>query len=249
MKIPVAVQLYTLREETSKDFIGTLEKVAEIGYKGVEFAGYGNLTASQMKSCLDRLGLKPAGSHVGIDLLTNNLDEVIEYNLEIENPYIVCPWAKYETMEEYLEAAHLFNTIGEKCRKKGLQFCYHNHAHEFKVFNGVYGLDILFSETDPELVKAEIDTYWVQYAGIDPVEYIKKYSGRCPLIHQKDMEAGEGRGFAEVGNGIMDIESIYKASVEIGAQWFIVEQDECKRPAMESVRISYENLRNMNLIW
>lgn len=248
MNIPAALQLYTLRDETTKDFTGTLEKVAEIGYKGVEFAGFGGLAASQMKAVLDRLGLKAMGSHTGLDLLKNKLDEVIEYNLEIGNPYVICPWAKYETKEDYLEAAKFYNTVGEKCRNKGLQFCYHNHAFEFNTFDGEFGLDIIYRETDPELVKAEIDTYWVQYAGLNPAEYVKKYAGRCPLVHLKDMEAGEDKHFAEVGNGIMDIGAIAAAAKEGGAQWFIVEQDKCKRPALESVKMSFDNLKKMKII-
>ena len=189
MSIPVAVQLYTLRDEMARDFTGTLAKLAETGYKGVEFAGYGGLTADLMKNHLDRLGLKAVGSHVGIDLLKNQLDEQIEYNLEIGNNYIVCPWAKFDSRAEWVEFAGFLNRVGEKCREKGICLCYHNHAQELELYNGEYALDILFKETDPEFLKAEIDTYWIQYAGIDPIEYMKKYAGRTPLVHQKDMEA------------------------------------------------------------
>lgn len=245
MNIPVAVQLYTLREETNKDFAGTLEKIAEIGYKGVEFAGYGGLTASKLKNVLEKLGLKAAGSHVGLDLLKDRIDEVIDYNLEIGNKYIVCPWNQYNSRYDYIETAGLFNKIGEKCKEEGFQFCYHNHNHEFASYNGEYGLDILYRKTDPELVMAEIDTYWVKYAGLDPAEYIKKYSGRTPLIHLKDMDNSEDRVFTEIGNGILDFNSIINASQDSGAEWFIVEQDVCKRPAIESVKISFENLKRI----
>lgn len=248
MSIPIAVQMYTLRDEMAKDFKGTLEKVAEIGYKGVEFAGYGNLSAAQMKTELDRLGLAAAGSHVGLDLLKEKLEETLEYNLEIGNKYIICPWAKGESKQDYLDLALFLNRTGEKCKAKGLELGYHNHAHEFQVFDGEYALDMIFKNTDPELVKMELDTYWVQYAGIEPVGYLKKYAGRCPLVHQKDMEAGEGKGFTEVGNGIMDIKALHKAAVEIGAQWFIVEQDKCNRPQLESVTISFNNLKQMGLV-
>ena len=248
MDLMVAVQLYTLRDETSRDFAGTLEKVAEIGYKGVEFAGYGDMNSGKMKTLLDRLGLKAAGSHVGIDLLDKELDAVIDYSLEIGNTYIVCPWAEYASKDDYLKSAYAFNKIGEKCKKSGLQFCYHNHAHEFTAFDGEYGLDIIFNNTDPDLVKLELDTYWVQYAGLDPVGYMQKYKNRLPLIHQKDMSAGEDKGFTEVGNGIMDIAAIAKAGKELGSQWFIIEQDICTKLPLESVKISFENLRIMHLV-
>ncbi|MCG8500758.1 MAG: sugar phosphate isomerase/epimerase [Firmicutes bacterium] len=245
MNIPVALQLYTLREETEKDFIGTLEKVAAIGYQGVEFAGYGGLSASELKACLDRLGLKAAGSHVSMDQLTSNLDEVIAFNKAIGNAYIICPWAEFETKEDYINTAKKFNEIGQRCNENGLIFCYHNHDHEFDVVDGNYGLDILYGESAENLVKAEIDTYWVQYAGVDPVGYIKQYRGRCPLIHLKDMEAGEKKDYAEIGNGVMDIKAIVDAAKENGAKWLVVEQDECKRQPLESVTISFENLKKM----
>lgn len=244
MDLPVALELYTLRNELKDDFLGTLEKVAEIGYKGVEFAGYGGLSANELKKHLDRLGLVPTGSHVGIDLLKDKLDEVIEYSIEIGNKYIVCPWNKYETKDDFISTAKLLNDIGKKCKEKGLVLCYHNHNHEFQLFDGKYGLDLLYENTDSDLVKAEIDTYWVEYAGVNPVDYIRKYSGRLPLVHLKDMEKGT-RDFAEIGNGTMNIKEIIEASKKAGAEWFIVEQDVCKRPPLESVKISFENIKKM----
>jgi sugar phosphate isomerase/epimerase len=139
--------------------------------------------------------------------------------------------------------------MGEKCMAKGVQFGYHNHEHEFEKFDGEYGLDIIYRNSDPRMVFAEIDTYWAEHAGVDPVEYIKKYSGRCPLIHLKDMEAGEEKFFAEVGNGIMDMKGIVKAAKAAGAKWLIVEQDRCRRPAIESARMSFENLKKMDIAW
>jgi sugar phosphate isomerase/epimerase len=248
MKMNVSIQLYTLREETRRNFAGTLKEVAKIGYKGVEFAGYGGIAAKEMRNYLNSFGLKATGSHVAFEMLTRNLDEVIEYNLEIGNKYIICPWNEYKSKEDYFKAAELYNEIGRKCKYNGLMFGYHNHEHEFESFDGEYGLDIIYKNTDPQLVIAEIDTYWVYYAGINPVDYIRKYSGRCPLIHLKDMEAGEGKDFAEVGNGIMDIKAIISAAKDAGCEWFIVEQDDCKKPALESVKISHENLKNMNVI-
>ncbi len=248
MSIPISVQLYTLREETEKDFLGTLEKVAQIGYKGVEFAGYGDIKSSKMKDKLDKFGLKASGSHVSMDILKNSLEESIEYNLEVGNKYIICPFAKGETRQDYLDLALFLNKTGEKCKKNGIDFGYHNHNHEFNTFDDKYALDIIFENTDSDFVKMELDTYWVQFAGIDPIVYMKKYSGRCPLVHQKDMEKGEGRGFTEVGEGIMDIKGIYNAALEVGAEWFIVEQDKCIRPSLESIKISFENLKKMGFV-
>jgi len=247
MSIPVALQLYTVREEMRRDFVGTLEKVAEIGYAGVEFAGFGGLPASKIKNLLDRLNLKAVGSHTDVCMLKDKLNEVIEYNLEIGSSYIICPWAEYFTKQDYIDAARFYNRIGEKCREKGLNFAYHNHDLELDFFDGERGLDIIYRETEPELVKAEIDTYWVKYAGVDPVGYVRKYTGRCPLVHLKDMEDEKSKNTTEVGEGILDIGALIKASEEAGTLWLVVEQDTFKRPALESAWISFTNLKQLNI--
>jgi sugar phosphate isomerase/epimerase len=182
----LSLQLYSIREETAKDFIGSLEKVAAVGYTGVEFAGYGGLSGKQMKTALDLFGLKAVSSHVPLVRLKGNLDEEIDFNLEVGNKFIMVPWNQYAGKDDFIAAAKLFNRIGEKCKKHGLQLGYHNHAFEFVQFDGEYGLDLLFRETDPELVVAELDVCWINRAGLDPIAYIKKYAKRCPIVHLKD---------------------------------------------------------------
>lgn len=248
MKLPIALQLYTVRDETEKDFIGTLEKVAAMGYKGVEFAGFGSITARQMKETLGRLGLKAVGSHTGMDLLKTKLDDVIEYNLEIGNKYVICPWAAFKTKEDYVEAVRLFNEIGAKCRAKGIQFAYHNHDFEFSRFDGEYGLDMLYKGTKPENLVAELDTCWVFYGGEEPAKYIEKYKGRCPLIHLKDLKSRDDKEFIELGDGVINIAAIVKAAEAAGSEWLIVEMDVCPRPTLESAGICINNLKKMNLI-
>lgn len=245
MSLPVALQLYTVRDETAKDFIGTLEKVAAMGYDGVEFAGFGDIPATQMKAVLDRLGLKAVGSHTMPDLLKEKLDEVIKYNLEIGNKYVICPWAPFKTKEDYVNAVRLFNEIGARCRENGLQFVYHNHDFEFTKFDGEYGLDILYNGTTPENMVAEIDTCWAFYAGVDPADYVRKYKGRCPLVHIKDLKTKENKEFIEVGYGVIDIPEIVKAANEIGSEWLIVEIDTCPKPTLESAKISVDYLKSL----
>ena len=249
MSNKISLQLFTLREELNEDFIGTLKKVAEMGYQGVEFGGYtGGYTGTELKNLLENVGLKASGTHVGLDVIKNNIEETIDFNLQLGSSYIILPWTCYTLKKEYLELAEICNIAGEKCKNKGIQFCYHNHHREFIKLNGKNALDILFDHCDPEFVKAEMDVYWVKYAGIDPVEYIKKYKNRCPLIHLKDMEDNEDGDFAEVGTGILDIRGIAAAAKEIEVEWLVVEQDRCKRPAIESVEISANNLKKMNLL-
>ncbi|MFP4017422.1 MAG: sugar phosphate isomerase/epimerase family protein [Halanaerobiales bacterium] len=244
MSLPIAVQLYTVREELKNDFIGTLEKVAELGYTGVELAGFGDLEADEMKGHLDRLGLKAVGSHTAIDLLRNELDEVIEYNKTIGNKYIVVPYADYNGKEDFLAMADELRELGSKLKEKDLALSYHNHAHEFESFNDEHGLDLIYKNVSEDLLKVELDTYWVKKAGLDPVNYLMQYSGRVPMVHLKDMEAETG-DFAEVGEGVIDIKAIINAAEEVGAGWLIVEQDQCKRPSLESIEISMNNLKEM----
>lgn len=244
--IPVSVQLWTLRDEVDRDFVGTLRKVAEIGYAGVEFAGYGAFSAGELRKVLDDLGLKASGSHVGIEALIADLPRQMDYCREIGSEFLICPWLPDEMRTDaqaYLRTAETLDRIGAECRRNGLAFCYHNHDFEFQRFDGKYGLDILYEATNPQDVQAQLDVYWVKRGGGDPAAYIRKYAGRCPLVHLKDMADDADRSFAEVGTGILDFDSIFTACQEAGVRWYVVEQDVCKRPPLESVRISFENLR------
>lgn len=247
MKLPVGLQLYSIRNETQKDFLGALEKVAEIGYKGVEFAGYGDIPAKEMKAALDRLGLKAAASHIDIEILRDRLDEAMEYSLEIGSKYVICPGNVYKSKKDFIDTAQFLQTVGEKCMQKGLVLGYHNHDHEFVKFDDEYGLDILFRSADPKLLAAEIDTCWAYCGGVDPVEYVKKYTSRCPLVHIKDVKSRVGMELTEVGTGVVNIRGVAAAAAAAGAEWLIVEQDVSALPPIESVRISFENMKHMGL--
>ena len=244
--IPVALQLYTVRDQLAIDFKGTVRKVAQMGYAGVELAGTGGLDVSEMRDLLSETGLQPAGSHVGLDVFESDLDGTISYNLAIGNPYVGVPALSGELRNPagFHDAARRMNAIAKEVTAAGLTFYYHNHAFEFEVIDGVRGIDILYGETDPELVKLEIDVYWVAFAGEDPATLIRAHPGRFPLIHLKDMVGrGEDRTFAEIGEGTLDFGPIFAAGEEGGAAWYIVEQDTCQRPSLESARISIDNLR------
>jgi sugar phosphate isomerase/epimerase len=243
--IPIALQMYTVRDDAAKDFVGVLRQVAEIGYAGVELAGNGGLSASELKSLLGDLGLKVAGSHVGLAQLEGDLSEALDYNYELGNRYVVCPWLPEDrrSAEGYRALAQTLNTAGADCKERGMQLCYHNHAFELERFGGETGLDILFGVADPELVKVELDTYWVEKGGESAAEFVRKYAGRVPLVHLKDMTKDESQTFAEVGEGSMDFGAIFSASEAAGVEWYIVEQDTCRRPPLESIRISFATRR------
>lgn len=245
-QIPVALQLYTVRDQTASDFCGTVRKVADMGYAGVEFAGTGDLSAEGMRNLLDETGLRPAGAHIGLALLESALDEQIVYHQAIGNKFIGVPAlpGDLRNPKGFRQVAASMNRMGQAAKDAGLVLYYHNHAFEFDAMEGVRGMEILLGETDPELVKLECDIYWVEYAGESAAQLIQANAGRFPLIHLKDMVGqGEERTFAEVGEGTIDFGPIFEASEAQGAEWYIVEQDRCARPSLESARISLDNLK------
>ena len=247
-KIPLAVQMYTLRNESSEDFPGTLKAVAEMGYDGVELAGSYGLSGKEVGAILDDLGLKRAGAHMGVDAFGDKFDATVEDLKAMGTEFVTIPGLPGEMTESgdaWRATAAKLNEIGLKLKKEGIQLSYHNHAHEFETFDGEYGLDILYGNTDPAALHAEIDTYWVQFGNVDPVEYLKKVSNRLSVVHIKDMDNTEDRKFTEIGNGILDWENIFKVCEDAGSKWLIVEQDTCPGPAVDSVRISMENLKKM----
>lgn len=217
----VAIQLYTLREEAGKDFIGTLEKVAQIGYEGVEFAGFFDTPAEVLKAHLDRLGLKVVGSHTPLEALTTNLDEVIAYNQVIGNKYIVCPWSDVKDMETLTNLADKLKGVAEVLEQHGMELLYHNHDHEFVKVEDVYILDRLYDALEGKL-KAEIDTFWVFRAGVDVCNYLIKHKERIRMVHLKD---GTKDKLAALGEGEAPLHEIVRTAKEIGLEWLIVEND------------------------
>jgi sugar phosphate isomerase/epimerase len=236
----IGLQLWSVQKEVEQDFFGTLAKVAQMGYDGVEFAGYFGHSAKEIKEKLQELGLRIAASHIPIENLRNQLDEVIAFEKELGNQYIVCPYATYETTAEWIEFAQELGEINKKILEAGLTFVYHNHDKEFMKLDKGYVLDLIFQNVQ----KAEIDVYWVEYVGVEPIAYLKKYQGRTPLVHIKDMNNSRLES-TEVGNGILDIAGIVNQAKNGGAEWLIVEQEAFTRSPLESVEIGLKNLKEV----
>ena len=239
----VALELYTVRDETARDFAGTLRRVAQIGYRGVEFAGYGNLTAQEMSALLAETGLLPVSTHLGLDALQDSqLEASMRYCLDIGCAFIVLPWLanEWRTREGMQALAPRLNAIGQRCQEHGITFAYHNHDFEFTRVDGIYLLDYLLQATDASLVKIELDVYWVAYAGLDPVSYLHTLGNRVVLLHLKDMAAD--RSMTEVGKGMLDMQQICAFAQNRGL-WGIVEHDHPQIPSLESAKISLEYFR------
>jgi sugar phosphate isomerase/epimerase len=241
----VALQLYTVRDLTAQDFKGTVREVARMGYPAVEFAGYGNLSASEMAALLKGTGLRAAATHVALSRLDQDLEGEIDYCLTIGCPYLIVPSLPPELRgaENLGKLADRFNAIGSNCQEHGITFAYHNHNFEFEQVDGRYLLDRLRDLTNPALVKFELDTYWAAFAGVDPIAYLHNIAGRVPLIHVKDMTPD--RHYTEVGDGILDEAGICKAARDAGTQIYIVEHDQPTIPSLESARRSLENLNRI----
>jgi len=246
--VKVAVQLYTIRDKTSSDYVNALKVVSQVGYKGVEFAGhpFGTVSAEELKRLLGKLGLMPVSAHVAFRDLIEKPSNVIGYAVKLGLKYIVSEpnVREMKSLEDCLEAAESMNDIGRRIKDAGMLFGMHNHAIEFeKKFEGRTVYDILVENTDPALVFFQPDVYWIKYAGYDPVEIISRLRDRCHLIHLKDMKDPESKAFAELGRGIIDFKAIIEAGERSGADWYIFENDRPSVDSFESIKIALEYLR------
>lgn len=246
----IAAQLYTVRELTAIDFPGSLGKIAAIGYRYVELAGFGNLqSAADVKSALHLHRLTCCSSHFPIEQFEQHFDTVLADAELIGTRRLVVPWLAPErrtSADDWHRFAGVLNHVGKRCHDRGFQLAYHHHAFEFDQLDAQTPFDIVWSQTDPRFLKAELDVYWLAFAGQDPVDWIKRLSDRVTLIHLKDMSNTPERRFAEVGAGILDFAGILEAARSVGTGWGIVEQDNTYgRPPIESLRISFDNLRQL----
>lgn len=241
----IGVQLYTVRGQMQKDFAGTLAKVASIGYREVEFAGLFDHTPEQVKALLDRDSLVAVSSHVDYDVLTSDWQKTLDGAKIMGQSFIVCPYMdeKYRNPDGVKQVAETFNRAGEASKKMGIQFAYHNHNFEFKkLSNGKLLYDTLLEQADPDLVKMEMDLYWITDAGHDPLAYFSRYPGRFPLVHVKDKK--KNGDMTEVGSGAIDWKRIFAESDKAGIRHYIVEHDEPKSP-FQSIQASYTYLKNL----
>lgn len=258
---PIGVQLYSVRTLMEKDFAGTIGKVAGVGYKEVEFAGYFGHSPKEVRAILDKHGLTAPSCHVSYDVVENHLAEQIDAAHVIGHKLVVNPWIEEEqrkSADGWQRAADLFNKAGEACAKAGLQFAYHNHTFEFQKAAGLgdtLPYDYLLAHCDPKNVKMQLDLCWISVAGKDPIQYFNNNPGRFPAVHVKDIKKlpspeeaptsspDKEAGFlTEVGSGIIDWKHIFANSGKAGLEHYFVEHDNPAVP-LESIQKSYEYLK------
>ncbi|HHY81963.1 MAG TPA: sugar phosphate isomerase/epimerase [Clostridiales bacterium] len=250
----IAAQMYTVRDfcKTSEGIRESLRKIKEAGYDAVQVSGIGPIEHRQMKDYADEYELEICATHISFDRLKNDTQDVIAQHKLWNCKYVgigSMPGNYANSKEGFAEFAVEASKYAKILADNGLKFIYHNHSFEFQKFGKVTGMEILLQESDPEVFGFELDTYWVQHGGADPVDWIYKVSGRMDVIHFKDMVAtNEWKpAMAEVGEGNLNWKGIIEACKKTGVIWAAVEQDICRHDPFESLAISRRNLKNMGL--
>ncbi|HUT75199.1 MAG TPA: sugar phosphate isomerase/epimerase [Armatimonadota bacterium] len=246
-KIPIALQLYSVREDCARDLPGTLQAVAAMGYAGVEFAGYHGRDAAELRRMLDDLGLKVAGTHLHVDALVGDeLERTIEFNRALGNTFLICaglPKERCTSRAAYREAAGLFNQAAERAAAADMRVGFHNHMREFEPLDGELPWDTFFGAAKPQVVM-QVDTGNALAGGQEPVELLERYPGRATTVHLKE-HAGDGRAVV-IGEGDVRWNDVFRlCETTGGTQWYIVEQESYAHPPLECVRMCLDNLRKM----
>jgi len=259
---PLGVQIYTARTILPKDPEGTLKRIADIGYKEVELFAYPQL--KELVPIVNKLGMKATSMHLPMPLVTGNWGDQTPIDLPqflsdakaAGLSYVGMPYVAPNERKEFSALAAKMNKTGEAVSKAGMTFFYHNHAFEFAGKPGERVIDKFKKELDPKLVKLEMDIFWVAAGGSDPVAFLEEWRGRVALMHVKDKSRDMGTvetesqakpaDFKEVGTGTLDIPKILKTALKTGVDKFFVEQDQCPGDPIDSLKLSFENLKKMS---
>lgn len=253
--LPIALQLYTVRDRLRADLEGGLRQVAEAGYERVELADLFDLTPDAMRQACDRAGLSIVGWHTPLEALDTDMDPLLLATEALGCGYIVVPWIPPDMRDRagYLATADRLNRLGVAATEAGLTLCYHHHSFEWEPLPGATGtddargIDILVNETDERYVQFELDLYWIAHARDEPMNWLERLAGRVPLLHVKDMAPGGDQRFCEVGTGVIEIDAAVQEAARCGVRHLIVEQDAdwIGGDPFTSARLSLENLRRM----
>ena len=266
----LALQLYSVRDEMEKDFLGTLKKVKEMGYEGGEMAGWYGHTAQEVKAMFEEAGLIPISAHVAYQDLMPDIEGLVKDYKSIGCKYIVIPYLPNELRygtEKYPQLIEDMKAIGRACKDNGMTLLYHNHEFEFeKTADGKYVLDALYEEISADLLETEPDTCWVKVGGENPADYVRKYTGRAPVVHLKDFYGSRSQNmykligieskeeqsatfeFRPLGYGVQNIQAIVDAAKDAGASWVVAEQDQPSmgKTSLECAKMSFDYMRDID---
>ncbi len=251
MKIDqLGAQLFTLRDylKTPADIADTLKKVRKIGYKTVQVSGMGKIDEAELTNILQGEGLSCVATHESPDDILNNPEKVVDRLNKLDCKYTAYPFPagwEFVGIGEVLKLASALNDAGKVLYENGKVLTYHNHSIEFQRVESKLILDILYENTDKRYLQGEIDTYWVQHGGCNPIKWCEMLFDRLPLLHLKDYRIKDGNvpAFAEVGTGNLDWKPIIEAAEASGCRWYLVEQDECDGDPFESLKKSYDYVK------
>jgi len=238
--------------EAKEDFWGTMRRVAEIGYQGIE--GAAQLLQGDVAANLRRfheLGLQMLATSASREKLRDGLDQVLAEAKALQSPRVSVWWGPCESRDAVLRDAELYNAAGARLAAEGVKLCYHNHEHEFRTtFDGLCALDVLAEHTDPKAVWFELDIAWITFGGEDPARVLRRMARRVPAIHVKDLWSLEERGrFTAVGTGVVKIREAVQAAIETGVEWVVIEQDTLRNlTAFETITVSLLNLKEAGLV-
>jgi sugar phosphate isomerase/epimerase len=253
MQTQIALELWTIRDwlKNETDFARAMKKTRAAGYQAVELAGVSpEIPAATLKKILDDNGIVCMATQGSLDALTDNLSRTIDdlKTLECGHTALASGPGDMRSETGYRELARILTETGKRLAEHGIKLAYHNHAFEFERYGDKTGFEILYNESDPRYLEAKIDTAWVQKGGADVVSWIKRLAGRMSVIHFKDYTIVDNEiTLAEVGEGNLNWPGIVDACKEAGVTWYVVEQDQCRRDPFESIKISFDNLREMGL--
>ncbi len=248
LSIMISLQFYTIRDAFSADPVGTLERVAEIGYPGIEIGGYNNKDRDALVAKINELGLTVTGAHVGVGALQNDFAGVVAENRALNNKNIIVPYLGEQyrgSLEKLQQTGALLKELAHKTTDEGFTLSYHNHDFELtEQHDGKTALEIIL-DCAPSVLQSELDVYWVKKGGKDPVEFINKFADRLSLLHVKDMMPDGS--FGEVGEGILDWPAIFAAAAKTDVLHYVVEQDQCPGDPFDSITTSFDNLKQMGI--
>lgn len=257
MKLPVGIQLYSVRDDFAENMEKTLRNLKKMGYDGVEFAGKCEFDPIAMKALLSEIGLVPIGAHVPVHEMRADAKAAFEPYRTLGCPYVALPHVSAEFFPDAGRFGEIITwaaELGEIANSMGLTLLYHNHDFEFQLMDGKYAMDVMYQTVDASLLQTEIDTCWVKVAGVDPAAYILQYPDRSPVVHLKDFHKDNdepGRDdsveIRPVGYGKQDFKAIIDASIKVGAEWLVVEQDSPSmgKTAMECAQMSIDYVKSI----
>ncbi len=253
-KSVIGIQLYSIRQsmKTAEDIVSSLKKVRTAGYENVELAGFGALEVSEWEKVLNNEGLTACSAHIGYDQLVNEFKDLVDKYKTIGCNNIVVPSMPKsfaQNVDGYKQFAQGLDKIGEQLAKEGMSLSYHNHEYELQKQGKTTGLNILFESSNPQYLKAQIDTYWIQFAGGDSAAWLQKYNDRLVSVHLKDMAILPGRKQinTEIGDGNLNWRSIISACKSGKVVYYIVEQEEFVIDMFESIARSFKNIKSMGI--